>query len=253
MATGRRTRTTSWASTRRPPTRRSRRPTASSRASTTPTATRATRGRGALQGDPGGQLGPLGSREAKQYDSGGGIFGSGFDPGSFRTAAARRRRFPRRLRRHHLRPIRQRRRAGPAGRPARQRASAAATSRPRSTSPSSRPWRAPRCRSPCRCPHPARPVTAPARSPGPRRMCAAAARAAEWRRSRRACSRSPSRARCAAAPAPRSTTRAPPASGAGLHAPGQALPGEHSRRRARRLAACGWPARARPAARRTGR
>ena len=49
----------------------------------------------------------------KAYDSGGGIFGAGgFDPGSFRTGSGR----FRRLRRHPLRPVQQRRRRarGPA-------------------------------------------------------------------------------------------------------------------------------------------
>ena len=41
----------------------------------------------------------------KQYDSGGGIFGGGFPGGGF--GGARRRRWLRRLRRHHLRPVRQ--------------------------------------------------------------------------------------------------------------------------------------------------
>ena len=134
------------------------------------------------------------------------------------------------------------------GRPGGRRApSAAATSRPRSTSPSSRRWRARRCRSPCRWPRPARPVAAPAPSPAPRRRSAAAARAAASRPSRRACSRSRSRAASAAAPAPRSRTRARPATARARPARSSATRST-SRPACATAAACGSPARARPAA-----
>ena len=45
-------------------------------------------------------------KKRREYDSGGGIFGGGFDPGAFRD---RRRRLRRRHRRHPLRPLRRRR------------------------------------------------------------------------------------------------------------------------------------------------
>ena len=140
----------------------------------------------------------------KQYDQGG-IFG--FDPGSFRPGGGGFGGFG-----DILSDL-----FGGGGTADGRRAtgpSAAATSRPRCTSRSTRRSRARRSRSPCRSPRRARPAAGRARSPARRRRSAPPARAAASRPSRRASSRSPSRAACAAAPGPRSRSRARPATAA---------------------------------------
>ena len=161
----------------------------------------------------------------KAYDSGGGIFGGGgFDPGGFRgnfggfgdilsdlfgSGGRRRRRRPR----------------GP---------SAAATSRPTCTCRSSRRWRARRCRSRCRCRRPARPATAPARSPARRpTICSRCQGRGVEAESQGLFSISQPCRQCGGT-GTEIKDPCPTCQGTGPHAPGQALPRQHPRRRARR-------------------
>ena len=83
-----------------------------------------------------------------------------------------------------------------------RRPSAGATSRRPSRCRSSRRSRARRCRSRSPRTWRATPAAAPARGPGPRRSSAPSVRVAAWSPRARASSRSPGRARAAAAPAP---------------------------------------------------
>ena len=205
-----RTHTRRSASTGRPPTRRSRRPTASSPASTTRTATPATRTPRSASRRCRSAYSILSDPEKrKEYDSGGGIFGGGFDPAAL---PRRRRRRLRRVRRHPLRPVRRAARGG--GRaPRPERGRDLETDVHVSFEQAMEGAQVPVTRAARR--HPAPPAAAPARSRAPRPPSAPAARGAASRPSPRACSRSPSPAASAAAPARRSRIRAPPATGAG--------------------------------------
>ena len=128
-------------------------------------------------------------KKRREYDSGGGIFGGGFDPGSFR---GRRRRLRRRDRRHPVRPLRRRRRGGRRGGPQPERGRDLETEVHISFDQAMEGAQVPGQRR--RVGRPARPATAPAPSRAPRPRSAAAARGAASRPSRRACSRSRSRA-----------------------------------------------------------
>ncbi len=153
-----RTSTTRWASRKGPPRRRSRRPTASLRASTTRTRIPATTSAEERFKQIQEAYSVLSDAEKrKQYDAGGMLGGGGLSLRPFGVPHERRL-----LRRHHLRSVRarRRRRDRPPG------ASADAISRPRYACRSGRRSTAPRSPSTCRSRPTAPPATARAPSPG---------------------------------------------------------------------------------------
>ena len=165
----------------------------------------------------------------KQYDSGGGIFGGGFDP---RRVPRRGPGRLRRLRRHPVRPLRRRRRRAAAARAAPERGRDLETEVHISFEQAMEGAQVPVTRA--ARPRPARPATAPAPSRAPRpTVCSRCHGRGVEAESQGLFSISQPCRQCGGTgteikdPCPTCQRRGP-------HAPGQALPGEHPRRRARR-------------------